>query len=312
MYEARYSRRKPEWKPPLTPHQERERHAWAFVYNLDLHHQYDGLGYGLREIVFTDETPARIRELRGMIRAWCEAGEIYDDDVRHDRKEMGAALQFCGASRHRNKGPCYVYAHETQEEIAEGERALEWENLVTRAQSNSSQLSARAALTVLDEADVNLRRSTRKLRQIKKHDYHRGIRTRGGVDGYRHREGALKKVVPWIQRLQQQGSRCRLLEDGALAHKSRIANDYLSVDRAEKVVWAGHSPDVNAAEHALPFIRKHVTKNFTRGCTEQQAREQWEAAWEVLSVETINMWNEEIPEVVRRIIRSRRKNNFHG
>jgi hypothetical protein len=30
-------------------------------------------------------------------------------------------------------------------------------------------------------------------------DYKRGDRTRGGVDGYRHREGALKKVIPWIK-----------------------------------------------------------------------------------------------------------------
>jgi hypothetical protein len=65
------------------------------------------------------------------------------------------------------------------EEIEAGEKALEWENKVTRAQSNSSQMTARAALNVLNEAVVNLRRSTRKLQHIKKDDYHRGIRNKG-------------------------------------------------------------------------------------------------------------------------------------
>jgi hypothetical protein len=209
-----------------------------------------------------------------MIRAWCKEDEIYDDDVRKDRKQQGSALQFFGAFRYDVRGPCHVYYHETQVEIEEGAKALDWENKVTKAQSNSSQLSARAALQVLNEADVNLRRSTRKLQHVKKHDYHRGIRTRGGIDGYRHREGALKKVVPWIKALKQQGLNCKLLEDGAPSHKSRIANDYLTVEHVEKLSWAGHSPDVNASEHAWPFMRTHVTKNNPQSRTEQQCKAQ--------------------------------------
>lgn len=312
MYEAGYSRRKPGWKPPLTPAQERERYQWALTHNPDRDHEYDNNGFNFREVVFTDETPARVGELRGMIRAWCKEDEIYDDDVRKDRKQQGAALQFFGAFRYNHKGPCHVYYHETMEEIEAGEKALEWENKVARAQSNSSQMTARAALNVLNEADVNLRRSTRKLQHIKKDDYHRGIRTRGGVDGFRHREGALKKVVPWIKELQHQGIICKLLEDGAPAHESRIANDYLTVERVEKIAWAGHSPDVNASEHAWPFIRKHVTKNYTQSRTEQQCERQWRASWDALPIGKINKWVDGIPEVVRRIIRSHGKNNFHG
>jgi hypothetical protein len=106
--------------------------------------------------VFTDETPARIGEQRGMIRAWCREDEKYDDDVKKERKPMGSALQFFGAFRYDRKGPCHVYYHETQEEIQAGEKALEWENLVQKAQLNSAQLSARSALTIINEADVNL------------------------------------------------------------------------------------------------------------------------------------------------------------
>ncbi|KAF1947024.1 hypothetical protein EJ02DRAFT_489452 [Clathrospora elynae] len=111
-------------------------------------------------------------------------------------------------------------------------------------------MSARATLNVLRETDINLLQSTQKLQHVKKHDYHHRIRTHGGVDGYCHHEGALKKVVPWIKQLKQHGTNCKILEDGAPAHKSRIANDYLTVEKVGKIEWVGHSPDLNASEHA--------------------------------------------------------------
>ena len=161
MYEAGYARCKPGCKPPLTPAQERERYEWALAHNPDKHEECDNQGYNFHEVVFTDEMPARVGEQRGLIGASCKEDEIYDDNVKKDRKKMEAALQFFGAFRYNYKGPCHVYYHETREEIEAGAKALEWENLVTKAQSNSSQLTARAALTVMNEADANLRRNVR-------------------------------------------------------------------------------------------------------------------------------------------------------
>jgi hypothetical protein len=144
-------------------------------------------------------------------------------------------------------------------------------------------------------------------------DYHRGIRAKGGVDGYRHREGALKKVVPWLEQLQAQGVDVLLLEDGAPPHKSRISNDYLDVHFIGKLSWPGHSPDVNASEHAWPWQRTYVTKNNKRPSrNEAEVKQRWEAAWEALPIEVINGWVDRIPEVVRRIIQHHGKNDFHG
>jgi hypothetical protein len=66
-------------------------------------------------------------------------------------------------------------------------------------------MSAKKALQVLNETDINLCYSTRKLQRVKKNDYYYSIRTKGGVDGYCHYKGALKKVVPWIQDLNRKG-----------------------------------------------------------------------------------------------------------
>jgi hypothetical protein len=105
---------------------------------------------------------------------------------------------------------------------------------VIRALWNRMQTRARGALQGFKELYVNSRNNTKKLQHFKKHDYHRGIRSRGGMEGYQHREGSPKKVTLRINSLKNQEAHCILLEDGTPPHKSRIANDYLCVERIEK------------------------------------------------------------------------------
>ncbi|KAH7343087.1 hypothetical protein BKA66DRAFT_434550, partial [Pyrenochaeta sp. MPI-SDFR-AT-0127] len=76
--------------------------------------------------------------------------------------------------------------------------------------------------------------------------------------------------------------------------------------------WAGHSPDVNASEHAWPWLHSHVTKQFTPSCNQEECKQQWEAEWEALPIELINKWVDHVPVVVRRIIAHKGKNDFHG
>ncbi|KAF1972838.1 hypothetical protein BU23DRAFT_568679 [Bimuria novae-zelandiae CBS 107.79] len=313
MYEAGYSRRRPGWKPPLTPNQERERYRWALAHNPDKYEYGDGLGFDFKQVIFTDETPARIGEERGMQRVWCKEDERYDNYVKKDRNRKDCCLQFYGAFRYNYKGPCYTYFEETEEEKRSADKALRKENAQRNCDDNILQGKARVALQVLQESDVNQRYNTRKKQYVpSQHDYRRGGRTRGGVDGYRHREGALKAVVPWINSLKEKGIPCLLLQDGAPAHKSRISRDYLTVERIESMWWPGHSPEVNASEHAWPWIRRHITTDFKPSCNAHQCRDQWEREWEEIPIETINRWVMLVPEMVRRIIRHGGKNDFHG
>lgn len=68
MYEAGFARRRPGWKPHLTDEQEQVRYEWALAHNPDRDEEYDSKGYDFTQVVFTDETPARIGEERGMMR----------------------------------------------------------------------------------------------------------------------------------------------------------------------------------------------------------------------------------------------------
>ncbi|KAF2627242.1 hypothetical protein BU25DRAFT_469715 [Macroventuria anomochaeta] len=162
MYEAGYARRKPGWKPSLTTEQEEERLEWALAHNPDLHKEYDNLGYDFTKVVFTDETPARIGEERGMIRTWCTAEEKWDNNVKHDRNTKNCCLQFYASFRYNHKGPCHVYYPETKAEKELAAAHIKRLNQDQKTRDNKLQIQARRALNHLEEADINRRYNTRK------------------------------------------------------------------------------------------------------------------------------------------------------
>ena len=146
MYEAGFARKRPGWKPHLTEPQQQERLQWAVAHNPDKYEYGDGLGFDFRDVVFTDETPARIGEERGMLRVWCKDGERYKNDVKKDRNRKDCCLQFYGAFRYDYKGPCYTYFEETEEQKQSAKDALKKENAQRKQDDNILQGNARAAL----------------------------------------------------------------------------------------------------------------------------------------------------------------------
>jgi L-lysine 2,3-aminomutase len=72
---------------------------------------------------------------------------------------------------------------------------LDAENADRRDAATSQQYTARAALNTMGETDINCRYNTRRRQYTQKDDYTRGFKLRGGVNGLRHRDEALKKVV---------------------------------------------------------------------------------------------------------------------
>lgn len=94
MYEAGYGRHAPGWRPPLSKADEEERYEWAQKHNPDRDHEYDNQGFDWTTVAFTNETPARISDERGIIRTWCKPSERFDDSVKHDRNCRECCLQF--------------------------------------------------------------------------------------------------------------------------------------------------------------------------------------------------------------------------
>jgi hypothetical protein len=219
-------------------------------------------------------------------------------------------MQFYGCFTYNEKGPCYIYRKETDAQKAKAAINLAAENLHNKSQREDLVSTARTALREMGDADVN---QMRKQAWSKAMELKRNDRTRGGVDGYRHREEVLKPlVVPWLKQLKQKGKTdLLLLEDSAPAHISRFDTKFLDVNGIKKLCWPGHSPDVNAEEHAWPWIRRHITNDFEPSRNEDECELQWITEWKKLPQGVINKWIDSIPGVVRQIIAHSGDNSFH-
>jgi hypothetical protein len=155
LYRAGYSRQRPGWKPALTYAEERQRYQWALLHDPDRYHYGDNLGFDFRTVCYTDETPARIGEQRGMQIAWAKEGEEYHEEIKKDRKGQHVSLMFYGAFMYNHKGPSHIYPRETKEEKAAAEVALAQENAERAAHIDLAQTRARSALRILNETDNN-------------------------------------------------------------------------------------------------------------------------------------------------------------
>ena len=285
MYGAGYSRQTPGMKPPLTDAQKEARYKWALAHNPDKDEVGDNKGFNFRRVVFTDEATARVGEQYGMKRAWAQPDKIYHEDVKRAKIRPTCTLQFYGAFTYDSKGPCHIYSKETKAQKQAAKKALEKENKENEAQRKKLVPISRAVLREIREPEAN----SRKWPFTKKHLIVRGNRSRGGVDRYRHREEVLKPLIkPWLKELKTLGRKPILLEDRAPAHASKIATEFLEVSKIEKILWVSNSPDLNAAEHAWPWIRRHITKDFGPSTCEKSCRFQWQYEWEELPIDVIN------------------------
>jgi hypothetical protein len=61
-------------------------YRWALIHKpAGLHKNSDDLGFNFTKVVYTNHTLARVKELRGMKRAWAKDNETYHDDVNRPK-----------------------------------------------------------------------------------------------------------------------------------------------------------------------------------------------------------------------------------
>ncbi len=299
LYKKGLARRKPGWKFALTEANKAERVALLKEYHPDK--------FDWRNVIFTDETPAKIGAQRGWHRSWRKTDETYHEDVKMTRQKKQDTLQFWACFAYGAKGPCHVHHNEEEEEKQMAQQALEEEN------------KERKAACVLEQMSRSwLDKKGKVIRQGKKPPearlYKRNSReNRNGVDGYRHREAILKPLlIPFAQELKKQGRNILVLEDNAPAHISHFDNDCFKMSDVIKMLWPANSPDANAIEQAWLWMRRHITDDYDVSTTVEECERQWREEWEKLSIEQINAWIDSIPKRIIQILEQEGGNNFHG
>jgi hypothetical protein len=77
LYDKGYGRQRPGWKVPLDADAKAQRVALLKKYHPD--------NFNWQNMVFTNETPAKIGDRRGMERSWAKKDEAYHPDVKRAR-----------------------------------------------------------------------------------------------------------------------------------------------------------------------------------------------------------------------------------
>jgi hypothetical protein len=167
-----------------------------------------------------------------------------------------------------------IYERETPLEKTLNTLLLEVENEERRAVATHHQHRARAALNTMGEADVNGRTTLVGSNTQREMIILAALSLVAVLMACSTAMTLLRLVVPWMKSLRS--TTPILLEDGAPAHTSRIANDYLRTEEIDKLSWPGHSPEINAIEHAWPWMRRHISKNYLLSETVEQCKHQWE------------------------------------
>jgi len=221
-------------------------------------------------------------------------------------------LQFWGCFTYGMKGPCHVWFPEEEDEKKLASYLLAMENKARHDLRLHLEAIARPALALLD---INLQSKRRNPdKQLVKDILKRGNRSRGEIDGYRHREFVLKpKLVPFTKEVERvKGTTVEVLEDCAPAHVLRFDTEYMDLNDIKKLLWPSNSPDLNASEHAWSYMRRHISRDYSTSTTREECARQWRDQWEKLPQERIDAWIDRIPDVIRQIIAQKGGNNFHA
>jgi transposase len=91
----------------------------------------------------------------------------------------------------------------------------------------------------------------------------------------------LPKLIPFAQECQKQRPDTLVQEDKALAHDHHHQGPVYELHHVARLLWPGHSPDLNAIEPCWPWMKKTST---ARGAPSGRAamEKAWIQAWSTL------------------------------
>lgn len=270
-----------------------------------------------------DETPAKVGDQRGLQRLWATAEEhdAFHPDLKRDKTKKASQLQFIASFCYGFRGPKYMFWPEDKMSFEKGRSQLEEEN---RERDGARVLTLMSASQVNEQGHAQRirtpgKRGPGKINNLtpQERDWMKPFErkgTNGGIDAYRYREEWLKPhLFPWLLSLDSEyDKRPLVLSDNAPSHSARLSQEAMNIAEVIRVLMPAGSPDVDAIEHAWPWLRTNITKHMSISKSEEECEQQWYEQWEKLDVDTINKWIDRIPGVIRNILKTGGDNCFNG
>jgi hypothetical protein len=90
-----------------------------------------------------------------------------------------------------------------------------------------------------------------------------------------------EKLLPWVKKTKAKLKKDLVVqENGALSHASQYQQCVFDSFEVLRMIWPGNSPDLNAIEVCLFYIKRMTTRKGVFG--KKDMKEQWILYWKEL------------------------------
>lgn len=109
----------------------------------------------------------------------------------------------------------------------------------------------------------------------------------GGINWYRYQEKVLKpKLIPFALECENSRPGMWIQEDNTPSHNNRYSQEVFDFYRAQRLLWPGNSPDLNAIEPTQFWMKRETTKKGPI-TSQKELKEEWIKCWRDMSQEKI-------------------------
>ena len=295
-----YGRYPPRYKPHLTAQQKLARLNFAVRY------LEEGEAFW-NKVVWTDETPVKVGEIRGQVWVTRKNDEAYHKDCLNVAFKKYTDLQYWACYTKELKGPYHFFARETTDEKKEAGEAL---------QAINSDWHAEAQLLANQfHAEQAKKAPSKRLKRVPKPNkelFERSKTLKGGIDWYRYRTEILHaRLLPFCRQVIKKYGECFLLEDGAASHIAWQNNEEYNIEGLNRLPWPANSPDFNMIESTWYHLKRKVPTVGFPATDIESTKQAWIKLWDELSQDCIRKWVERMPYILRRCKDSGGDNNYH-
>jgi transposase len=299
-------KRKPTWKPGLTPAMREARLQFA------LRHR-DWTLKDWKNVIWTDETSVVLGHRRGGVRVWRRPGERYDKTCVRTRWKKASEFMFWGTFSYEHKGPMHIWKTETAAEKKVAQIEIDRLNAALEPHARAEWELA----TAMRRMDLNRAGKPSGRPPRWKFTSATGMLTRTGghgIDWFRYQKVILRdKLIPFALECLQDRPKTIVQEDKAPSHAHANQDIIFSAAGVKRLIWPGNSPDLNMIEPAWGWMKRRTTSVRALGGAPQTRMLMeyvWKRTWRDMEQKRIQAWIERIPRHIKKVIKLNGGNEY--
>ena len=127
----------------------------------------------------------------------------------------------------------------------------------------------------------------------------------GTIDQHKYKNILEQHLLPFLDRLKQDGKNTVFQDDGAPCHRARSVTNWKAEKGIKVLPWPAQSPDLNPIEHLWNLLKRRIKNRIPRPTNIKQLEEYVYEEWNQLDVSTLRKLVLSLPTRIRAVIASK-------